>query len=161
MKKSIYILLLACATFVGSCSDDTEDPDTDNSSLEPTEQLVTKQTGCKPVASRQQVQETVQLKTINKNQLLLKHIDATLNCRPGNIYFLASLSNNQITITEREEDTSANCVCLYDLDYTITLPAYGKYSLRINGADFGEFEFSAKTDVTLVKYMTPSSNDPI
>lgn len=110
---------------------------------------------CKSFYTRT-ISEFIQLQTINQYQLNIKHIDAVLNCEAGNITFTCAVKDGRVFITEKEEFINANCICPYDLEYTIKLPGYGKYKLTINNTEFGEFEFNANTDITLNKQLSPS-----
>lgn len=157
MKKSIYALLfIHLIVFAVSC-DKTDDSDMASSpqGSEITTVGNTTHNNCKSLYTRT-ISEFVQLKTINNEQLNIKHIDAMLNCEPGKITFDCAVGNGIIYITEKEESTAANCICPYDLDYTIKLPGYRKYKLIINSTEFGEFEFNANTDIKLNKRLSPS-----
>ena len=68
----------------------------------------------------------------SNNTLILKHINSAFNCCPGELKFTYSLLNNVLLITEQETEANCNCLCLYDLDYTIEeLPA-GRYVIRFS-----------------------------
>ena len=157
MKKSIYTLLLIhLIVFVVSC-DKSEDTDM-HSSPQGTDMTTagnTTHNNCKSYYTRT-ISEFVQLKTENNQQLNIKHIDAVLNCEAGKITFDCAVREGIISIREKEEFTNANCVCPYDLDYTIKLPGYGKYKLVINSIEFGEFEFNANTDIKLNRRLSSS-----
>lgn len=158
MKKGIYAFLFCCiAAFSVSCDGSDKDP----FDAYPSEDYKTidesiTNSGCKSYYTRN-VNELVQLETAGTNHLTVKHIDAMLNCEPGKISFDCQVGEGIITIREKEESTAANCVCPYDLTYKIALPKYGTYKLIINLYEFGEFEFSANTKVTLQKRLTPNS----
>ncbi|NDV81089.1 hypothetical protein [Bacteroides sp. 51] len=157
MKKSIYALLfIHLIVFVISC-DKAEDSDMASApqGSEMTTVGNTTHGECKSLYTRT-ISELVQLKTTNNGLLNIKHIDAILNCAAGKITFDCNAGNGIIYITEKEESTSANCTCPYDLEYTVKLPGYGKYKLIINGYEFGEFDFKANTDITLNKRLSPS-----
>lgn len=160
MKKTIYaFLIFYIALFAISCdSSDKDSPfETCPSGKYDTVSGITAHDGCKSLYTRS-ITEFVELKTINKFQLKIKHIDAMLNCEPGKIGYNCQAGEGIVTINEREESTAANCACLYDLEYTITLPQYGTYKLVINSYEFGEFEFTASTDAKLYKRLTPQNS---
>ena len=159
MKKSIYALLfIHIIVFIVSC-DKANDPDMASGPQEyysTTAQTVSND-GCKSYYTRNFPAEHVELKTVNKNKLQITHVNATLNCQPGNISFESQAGKGIVIINEKSSENSANCVCYYDLIYTVEVPSYGTYKLNINSSDFGEFEFSAKTNIKLNKYLIPNS----
>lgn len=157
MKKSIYALLfIHLIVFIISC-EKSENSNTDPAyGYETTTTGVTIHKNCKSFYTRT-ITELVQLQTVSRHQLNIKHVDAILNCEAGKITFNCIVKDGSIFITEKEEFTNANCICPYDLEYTIKLPGYGKYKLIINNSEFGEFEFNEDTDITLQKRLTPST----
>jgi len=159
MKKSIYALLfIHIIVFIVSC-DKANDPDMGSGSQEyysTTTQTVAND-GCKSYYTRNLPAEHVELKTVSKNKLQITHVNTTLNCQPGKISFKSQAGDGTIIISEESSEHSANCVCYYDLSYIVEVPSYGIYKLQINSFDFGEFEFSANTNVKLNRYLTPNS----
>jgi hypothetical protein len=65
--------------------------------------------------------------------LVVRHINAGFNCEPGEITADIEFNGNVITITERESQQAADCLCLFDLDYEIINLAPGEYTLRVIG----------------------------
>jgi hypothetical protein len=64
--------------------------------------------------------------------LSLKHVNAAFNCCPGRITADVSVSNDTVTIVEREEQSICDCSCLYDLDFEIrNLVPAGVRTIRI------------------------------
>ncbi|NLF43847.1 MAG: hypothetical protein GX587_14230 [Bacteroidales bacterium] len=61
--------------------------------------------------------------------LSIKHINAGFNCCPKKIYFDFSIENDTIFISEKEKESGCDCICLYDLDYSITDIAKQSYCL--------------------------------
>ena len=156
MKKSIYFLLfIHSIVFVISCDNANDsEPKVDQHQSESyvTTNGTASNDGCKKTYLRTlDAEEIVRLKAIGQNQLQLNHLNSILNCAPGKISFDAQVGKDAIIIKETEEDISANCVCPYDLEYTITIPVAGKYQLSINGYKYGTFEFNANTHVELKK----------
>lgn len=154
MKRSIYALLfIHLVVFAISC-DKSEDSDMESSPLGST--VKTAETivndGCKKYYTRNSA-EMVEIKTLLGFKLVIKHIDSMLNCEAGKITLECQAGEGVISIKEKEESTAANCVCPYDLTYTINMPGYGKYKLIINDYEFGEFEFTSTTNTTLRKYL--------
>jgi hypothetical protein len=62
--------------------------------------------------------------------LSLKHINAAFNCCPGQITAGISISNDTITIVEREEQSMCDCSCLYDLEFEIRNLPPGSCTIR-------------------------------
>ena len=76
----------------------------------------------------------------NSEEFILEYIDGCLHILHKNV--LAScgatyadisftVENNTIVITEKPEDTYANCVCNIDISYTIGFMPNGEYTLII------------------------------
>jgi len=63
--------------------------------------------------------------------LLLNHINAGFNCYPGEITADIVFNGNIITITEMERDNTADCICLYDVDYRLENLSPGLYTIRV------------------------------
>lgn len=53
-------------------------------------------------------------------KLQLKHINAGFNCCPEKIKGEISFENDSVIIKESEKDGLCDCLCLYDLDYTLS-----------------------------------------
>jgi len=159
MKKSVYALLfIHIIVFIVSC-DKSNDSDTANGPqgyYSSTTQTISND-GCKSYYTRSLPAEQVSLKTVNKNKLQITHINATLNCQPGKVSFESQAGEGVIMINEKSSDNSANCVCYYDLSYIVDVPYYGIYKLQINGNEYGEFEFTSNTNITLNRYFTPNT----
>ncbi|MBN2275517.1 MAG: hypothetical protein JXR41_10440 [Bacteroidales bacterium] len=54
------------------------------------------------------------------DKLQLKHINAGFNCCPEEIKGEVSFVNDTVIIKESERDGLCDCLCLYDLNYTLT-----------------------------------------
>jgi hypothetical protein len=65
--------------------------------------------------------------------LILNHINAGFNCYPGEITADIVFNGNIITITEKERDSAADCICLYDLEYNLENLPPGLYTIRVIG----------------------------
>jgi hypothetical protein len=63
--------------------------------------------------------------------LTLRHINGGFSCDPGEITADIVFNGNQITITEKESQFSADCLCLFDLDYKLVNLPPGEYTLQI------------------------------
>ena len=61
--------------------------------------------------------------------LLLRHVNAAFNCCPGEITAEISISNDTITIVERESQPGCHCLCLYDLEYRFENIEAGTYTI--------------------------------
>lgn len=61
--------------------------------------------------------------------LSISHINAGFNCCPGKLSCNAKLTGSTITITESEEKSLYDCLCLYDLNIEIAGVELQKYSI--------------------------------
>jgi hypothetical protein len=85
---------------------------------------------CKTEATKSENTERIEFKTVDKNYLEIKHINAMFNCEPGRLLVSVSRENNTIFINENEEYPMANCICPYDLCYRIGPMDYGHYNIE-------------------------------
>lgn len=74
--------------------------------------------------------------------LRIIHTNALFNCCPDRIMFQATVADGVITVIE-QEDTSINggcdCICPFDIDYTVTEVPPGYYLIKVVGMYlFGE-----------------------
>jgi len=98
-------------------------------------------------------QEFITIKTIDDYYLLLNHFNSVFNCEPGEITVSVEITSNEITITEKESSSLANCVCPYDLEFKIGPLQYGDYHLVFKkaGLIFKEYNlnFKKSTDIQI------------
>ncbi len=66
-----------------------------------------------------------------EGQLYLKHTNAGFNCCPEELYAEITITADTITIEEYERGSLCHCLCLYDLDYTISNLEPGTYTIRV------------------------------
>jgi hypothetical protein len=78
------------------------------------------------------VQDCIEYYYDGQSVLLLKHVNATFNCCPGELLANITIEHNLITIQENESLSECDCVCLYDLDYEIRNLAPGEYTICVN-----------------------------
>lgn len=109
--------------------------------------------GCKDMSTRSTTfeGEYIAYKTVDKNYLSFKHVNAEFNCCPEKLLVDFTVKNNIITITEKEKVAGCKCLCNYDLSYTIGALPYGKYEIVIHKNEVQEFarftiDFSANTE---------------
>lgn len=65
------------------------------------------------------------------NTLNLKHVNAYLNCCPGEITADILFQDQSIVITEKEAELGCFCTCYYDIDYQINNIGRGVYTISI------------------------------
>jgi hypothetical protein len=65
------------------------------------------------------------------NTLNLKHVNAYLNCCPGEITADILFQGQSIVITEEEAELGCFCTCYYDVDYQIKNINSGAYTISI------------------------------
>jgi hypothetical protein len=134
-----YPFLLFILIFVvGGCR-------TESTSNTPVGTLVS-QTGCKTVTPGSSLKNTASAMETQNNQeciayqyddntLQLRHINAGFNCCPGRIIGGITIKDFTITIIEAETSTEkCDCLCLYDLDYTIRNLEPGIYTINFSGS---------------------------
>lgn len=116
--KTILVMFAFC--LVTGCQDVTSYKDS------PVDGYVTPKnfsvTGCKSTISGTRnplTDESIMLETIRENYLRITHNNARFNCEPGRIYAELIEKGQTFIIVEKEEKSSANCICPYDLGYDI------------------------------------------
>ncbi len=109
---------------------------------------------CKNNSQKTSLEESIKIKTLNDNTIQINHKNAVFNCCPGKLSAEGIIKNDTIIINERETEHSCNCICPYDLDYTIGKLEYGIYTikLQIMDADYFQFKlnFHSNTDTTIL-----------
>ncbi len=64
-------------------------------------------------------EEYIEYKAIADGYLYIKHVNAVFNCCPDTIKADVSMEGNIITIVESETNPICDCICDYDLEYTL------------------------------------------
>ena len=112
-----------------------------------------KHSDCKSLNSLKSVkQDCVEYQTINGNYLRIKRINIAFNCCiDGVLVLVKDTQNKEIIIHETEIiSTPCDCICLYDIEYTLGPLDYGIYSFQIveQYADTMKFEvmFTSSTN---------------
>ena len=109
---------------------------------------------CKNSDKKSSEAETIRLKTVNSNDLEITHSNMYFNCCPGEIKTETSLNNDTIILNEYTTADSCNCICPYDLEYTIGKLDYGKYRIKMTCENESYFSFTInfneKTDTTII-----------
>ncbi|MBD3178891.1 MAG: hypothetical protein GF417_04430 [Candidatus Latescibacteria bacterium] len=67
----------------------------------------------------------------DEQRLELIHINAGFNCCPGDISAHITISNDTITIAERESGQACKCLCLFDLSYQIENLPPSVYTIKV------------------------------
>jgi hypothetical protein len=97
--------------------------------------------------------------------LVLRHINASFNCCPGDISAEIDFNGSQITIDENELEQGCRCQCLFDLEYEVVNLVPGVYTLHIiepylEGSD-QILEFTLElSSATTGSHCLPRSNYP-
>jgi len=101
--------------------------------------------------------ETITLKTINENELKITRENVIFNCCPGELKAETTITGDTLKLKEYSAENSCNCVCLYDLEYTIKNLEYSNFLFLITTKDYYEsyrfkfnFDFNSKTDTTII-----------
>lgn len=121
-------ILISLFLFCGSC-DKTEFPD-DKFSVKDT-----KYGECKP-DTKAFAEEYLLLSAQENYWLNIDHINAIFNCEPGEIIVEASLEGDTITINQFETQSFVNCICPYDISFTVGPIPYQTYTLVLQRAGF-------------------------
>lgn len=142
MKKIIIpVLILFVSIFVTSCEK------IDNQKLR-----VDKITysNCKPGFKSSVTNEKIEYRAVNINYLEVNHVNVTFNCEPGKLLVDVEFNNDTIFVNESEEQSIANCICPYDLNYRIGPLKYDTYQfvLKIMGLEHATFKlvFNSTTE---------------
>jgi hypothetical protein len=112
------------------------------------------------VASLVPLPDCVQFSYDGSDTLHITRINAAFNCCPDSLYIECSLNDNVITIVEKEDLTSGgcDCICLFDMEYTISGVEPGQYTIRIvepyRPEDEGNPQLQFSVDLTV----TPSGS---
>jgi hypothetical protein len=98
--------------------------------------------------------ETIYLKTINSNELTITQSNAVFSCCPdGKLKIESSLFEDTIILNEFYTDETCNCLCPYDLEYTLAGLDYGVYIFKIQHKDLQYYtfnlNFNSNTDTSL------------
>lgn len=122
-----FVLFNLAITFIVSCSNDSRetDPDLfvsltygDCKDFNETSAETPKDKDCLDIYYRD-------------NTLHVDHINAGFNCCPGKIVADVTVENNIISITESENDEGCDCLCLFDVSYSIIGLKPGDYSIKM------------------------------
>lgn len=118
MKSFVYVLLLMSFISFTSCSDTTNDEDARvslvNVSKSDCKKIQTKTRASSPFGD-----ETVECQALENGRLVVAHNNSLFGCDGG---VETSLENheNVIYLSEKQETSMVNCVCPYDITYTVS-----------------------------------------
>lgn len=97
--------------------------------------------------------EYITLKTVDDYYIHVNHINSIFNCEPGQITIKVDISSTTITFNEDETSSLANCICPFDLEFTLGPLHYGNYTLifQKGGVTFKEYsmDFKKSTDIQI------------
>jgi len=100
--------------------------------------------------------------TVNEKYLKFERTNAAFNCCIDFVIIDSKLDSvNTITITEQENAGYCDCICLYDIEYTVGPLDYGQYDIIIIEQSFDTLNFSVDfKDNTHGQYCEPRSGYP-
>ena len=161
MKKYLFVLCLV-AIYSSSFAVDTR-----KLYLEDIDVVVPfkiKHSDCKSAKSLESgSQDCVEYQVINNNYLKIKRINIAFNCCiDGVLVLIKDTEENEIIIHENEIiSTPCNCICLYDIEYTLGPLDFGTYTFNIieQYADTMKFEVDF-TPTTNGKYCEERTGYP-
>ncbi len=147
MKRNSFLakvlFLIVAISFVISC---------EKSTINQVKVFDIKQEGCKTFKSLVgKNQDCIEYQTVNDNYLRIKRINVAFNCCIDSVNITTSIDPERVIHVKETEVClhPCDCICLYDLGYTIGPLEYGAYTLLVieEYADtmIVEFEFSAST----------------
>jgi hypothetical protein len=144
MKKFVLIAFAVVFGLAFSCEEEN------NNQTEPRDLNVKDITdsGCKEFDIKCTNNEScVDYSTENADYLKFKRTNAAFNCCIDYVIIESKLdSTGTITITERENAGYCDCICLYDIEYTMGPLDYGKYDIVIIEQSFDTLDFSLDFD---------------
>jgi len=101
--------------------------------------------GCKSVNdSVDDVNEYIELQTVDSNYLEVNHINVLFNCCPS-IIIHARVEDRAIICNEIDTLPMCNCMCLFDINYKIGPLEYTQYSFELL-RDYGKDAFKISLD---------------
>jgi hypothetical protein len=95
--------------------------------------------------------EYITLKTVDDFYLQFNHVNSIFNCLPGQITISLSISADKITINEEESESSANCICPYDVEFKLGPLKAGVYLINFqkSGSTFKEYSLDFKKSTNI------------
>jgi hypothetical protein len=130
MKNSAVIVIIMSLCFAFSCEIEKSEK---TKPVNPGVMNIS-DSGCKNFDSKcTRNEDCVIYETINDSCLRFQRINVPFNCCIDSVLVsIEADNNNMIRITERENAGYCDCVCLYDIEYTIGPLNYGLYSIIID-----------------------------
>src|SRR5512133_1526654 len=102
MKKTINLMLFLCLIGILACEKTSNDTTIKEFAY----------SSCKDNLKESDEIESIHLKSLANNQLLIEHINAFFNCEPGKITVKGEIIDaSKINIYEDEEKNTADCIC--------------------------------------------------
>jgi hypothetical protein len=105
---------------------------------------------CKIKSFKNSEIESIKFKSINNMQLEVFHNNALFNCCPGKIFAECHIVGDTINIVENETENSCDCVCPYDLVYTIDNLMPKTYYIKLQNIYLVQLNFNSNIDTTLI-----------
>lgn len=117
--------------------------------------------GCKNTVEKNRMQfknrlpsECIKCKALDNGVLLITHANADFSCEQESILTSVEIKENTVIVTEKQELSKTNCICFYDMYYTMSGLIQGKkYSVIItNGKyDIGRLTFVYNSSLETIK----------
>lgn len=148
-----YLLAIpvCCIAFLSACSSSNEEPETSENL--PTALISFNYSGCKNYLSANEYKqvrnknqrEYIEYKCLGGGVLQISHMNTLYCCEQEKLSVSVEKGKNDIFITESKGKISTNCVCLYDLSYSISGLGQGhKYLLTIKRGNEEKIKFTIK-----------------
>lgn len=106
-----------------------------------------------PRAAAAEAGEYIRFQAAGARHLAVQHVNAMFNCCPGELLANVAIRGDTITINHSETQHSCNCICPYDLQYTLGPLEHGSYHVVLKVMDILNAEFDLvldeQTDVTI------------
>ena len=146
--KSLYLVFAALALIAIACTN--TDPNPGDPTGEFKKRSECKYNDVKLMAEGfDSTHEGIQYK-FKDNTLTITHVNAGLNCCPDPMNATVTVKDGVITIDETKSANGCKCMCLFDVDYSVTELPVGTYIIEAKSfTDLaGDDELKATVDLS-------------
>lgn len=149
-----YMAVLFLFIGISSCSGNSDE-------AQSIEFVSKSNSGCKNTVEKNGMQlksnaysESIKCKTLENGGLLIAHANASFSCEQESILTSVETKDNIIIVNEKQELSQTNCICFYDMYYTVTgLEEGRKYTVVImtGSSEKGRLAFVYNSSLETVK----------
>jgi hypothetical protein len=105
---------------------------------------------CKNKSAKIIEAESITFKSLNEYQLKVFHNNTYFNCCPGELFAGCEFSGDTVNIIESEKESTCDCICPYDLEYTIDHLIAKTYNIKLNDEFLLKINFNEEIDTTII-----------